>query len=153
MRPNGVYAVTSSGTATAANALLELNVNAATAVEIIRATLSPNMDNRHRRGVAVSAYVNDVVMSGLPFTLTDEELQGTADVDSATTIRQLDTVGATPLDLYTAIRSDHGWVYSPQPDERPRLVPGGTIVFGIRLPVAPDPDFTFRTTITFAEWD
>jgi hypothetical protein len=154
MRYNAVYSATSDSDAfTAAGSLIELQVPAATILELIRAWVGAAEGADPVAEVQeISIYVNDGVATA-GTALPEQELQGSVDAASAVVALAAPTIAATPVDLYfDAFHVQNGWLYLPVPEERIVIVGGTTNDnIGLRFPVAPDASTTFSYGMIWGE--
>lgn len=154
MRYNAIYSATSDSDAfTAAGSLIELQVPAATYIEVIRAWVgSAEGADPIAEVQELSIYVNDGVATA-GTGLTEQELQGSVDAASAVVALAAPTIAATPVDLYfDAFHLHTGWVYLPVPEERIGIMGGTTNDnIGLRFPVAPDASITVSYGMIWGE--
>ena len=154
MQYTGVYAATSDSDAfTTAASVIELQVPAATVIEVLRMWVGANEGTDPLAEVQeISIYVNDAAATG-GTALTEQEIRGAGDAASAVASLAAPTIGATPVDVYfDAFHVQNGWLYLPVPEER-ILIIGGTTNdnVGLRLPVAPDVSTTFSYGVVWGE--
>ena len=154
MRYNGVYMVTStvSQAHTTADVLIELQVPAATQIEIIRAWVSPDTgltDDIQE----IEFYLNDAVSTG-GTSGNERKIQGIGDANASTVALITNpTQGATPFTLLSdGFHLQQGWLYLPMEDERIRVA-GGTATdnFGMKLAAAPAASITISYGIVWGE--
>lgn len=154
MNYNGIYSATSDTDAfSAAGSVIELQVGANVAIEIIRAWVGAAEGTDPVAEVQeISIYVNDAAATG-GTGLTEQELRGSTDATSAVVALAAPTIGATPVDLYfDAFHVQNGWLYLPVPEERIRIMGGTTNDnVGLRFPVAPDASTTFSYGMIWGE--
>jgi hypothetical protein len=153
IRYNGVFtAIRESFTASGAGVFIELQVPAGKQIEILRAWVGaaegadPIADVQE-----IYIYGNDAAATG-GTGMTEQPIRGG---DDATTVTALagPAQGATPTTLYrSAWHLYNEWLYLPVPEERIRVVGGGTIDnVGLGVPVAPDASITVTAGITWGE--
>lgn len=131
-------AATQGGTSiTAAVSILELQIPANTRAEILRMWISPD---------AVATPIDEVVriaiyMTGTAATgglgMTERAIREGDPTPKCVAVRG--AAESTPTDIYAdAFHTKVGWLWLPQPEERPVLIGGGTYDnIGIRTPVSP----------------
>jgi hypothetical protein len=154
MQYNGVYSATSDTDAfSAAGSIIELQVPAATIVEVLRIWVGAAEGTDPVAEVQeISIYVNDGPATA-GTALTEQELRGSTDAAAAAAALAAPTIAASPVDLYfDAFHVQNGWLYLPVPEERIVIVGGTTNDnVGIRFPVAPDASTTFSYGIIWGE--
>ena len=154
MQYNAVYSATSDSDAfSAAGTIIELQVPAATVLELIRAWVGPAEGTDPVSEVQeISIYLNDGPATA-GTALTEQEIRGSTDAASAVAALAAPTIAATPVDVYfDAFHVQNGWLYLPVPEER-ILIVGGTTNdnVGLRFPVAPDASTTFSYGMIWGE--
>ena len=152
IRYNGVYSAFELNQAiTTADVLIELQVPAATQIEILRMWCSP-ADNLIDDVQEIEIYGNDGVATG-GTALTEQEIQGQDDAASGVTALGGPTIAATATTLYPdSFHLQNGWLYLPVPEERIRVAGAGTIDnVGFRFHVAPGASVTVSYGVTWGE--
>jgi hypothetical protein len=151
---NGIFSATSDSDAfSAAGSIIELQVPAATRIEILRAWVGPAEGTDPVSEVQeISLYVNDGPATA-GTALTEQELRGSTDATSAVAALAAPTIAATPVDLiFDAFHVQNGWLYLPVPEERVTIMGGTTNDnVGLRFPVAPDASMTFSYGMIWGE--
>ena len=157
MRPNGVYEASfRNQLIDAAEVLLAIEVPAQTTIQILRAWISPAIEDPPADEVIeLNFFFNDAAATA-GTTVTPVEVQGIADAASAVTaFRQNPTAGATPTDYhFDAFHVQNGWLWTPIPDEMEQIVGGSTQDnWGIAIPAAPPiATMNFSAGVRWAEF-
>jgi hypothetical protein len=122
IRYNGIYVTPRLGNGAGEDVLFDLQVPAGTIAEIIRVWFDP-ADDAGDEILELTMYGNDAAATG-GTDYVGQKLQGQTDAAAACTLKSgAPTIGATPTNLcYHQFHGKVGWLYVPQPDERPRIV-------------------------------
>ncbi len=141
----------SQAVSTADDPMLELQLPADTFIEILR------IDIGVAEGATPVDEVQEVAMyrsaaSGAGGTGVAEHLFQGSGTSNTLALRNLTAPGGGSVEIYrTAFHWQQGWLYTPVPEERIRLISSDADNFGIVFPVAPAVSVTFSATIVFGE--
>lgn len=158
MTPTGIFSSRNTGISpSSATPFLELQVDANTIIEILRAWVSADVETTPPpadEGYPIELYGNDVISTG-GSPETPRSMNGAVASTGVTEVGGTGlTIGATPTPLISDVYySRTGWLYLPTPEERFVIGAAGVLdVVGLRFPLAPTRSPVVSYGIIFAEY-